>query len=120
MRSLALMPESGFRPNDTPAGDRRVKMRLEVVGELWGTLDAEEPAHILDISAGGALISSPVALAPESVQPLLLRVGRESVMVEVRVRHLRQLAETEDEPRRYALGVEFISAPASLLQFVGQ
>jgi len=104
----------------SPPGDRRTKVRLEVVGDLWGGFEAEEPARILELSAGGALIASPVALAPDSVQPLLLSLGRETFVVEVRVRHLRPLPETDEEPLRYALGVEFISPPPPLTRFLAQ
>ena len=51
-------------------GDRRSRVRLEVVGALWATLELTEPARVVNISRDGALITSPVAMPPESVQPL--------------------------------------------------
>ena len=51
-------------------GDRRSRVRLEVVGALWATLELTEPARVINISRDGALITSPVPMPPESVQPL--------------------------------------------------
>ena len=51
-------------------GDRRARVRLEVVGALWATLELTEPARVVNISKDGALLTSPVAMPPESVQPL--------------------------------------------------
>ena len=51
-------------------GDRRSRVRLEVVGALWATLELTEPARVVNISREGALITSPVPMPPESVQPL--------------------------------------------------
>ena len=51
-------------------GDRRSRVRLEVVGALWATLELTEPARVVNISRDGALITSPVPMPPESVQPL--------------------------------------------------
>ena len=41
-------------------GDRRSRVRLEVVGALWATLELTEPARVVNISREGALITSPV------------------------------------------------------------
>jgi hypothetical protein len=94
-----------------PIGDRRTKLRLEVVGELWGTFETEEDAPVLDISPGGALIASPVAVALDSLTPLAIRVEGESVSVQARVRHIRMLPGTDQAPLRYAVGVEFVAPP---------
>ena len=59
-------------------GDRRSRVRLEVVGALWATLELTEPARVVNISRDGALITSPVPMPPESVQPLHLKLeGRD-------------------------------------------
>lgn len=95
-------------------GDRRQRVRLEVVGALWGTLEVTEPARVVEISAGGALILSPVAAAPDAVRVLSLRIDGEAVTLDARVRHLRPVPATDDTPERYLLGVEFLSVPAAL------
>lgn len=95
-------------------GDRRNRVRLEVVGSLWGTIEVSEPARVLDISKGGALIVSSVAAAPDSVRVLSLRVDGSEVAVDARVRHVRALPASDDHPVQYLLGVEFLTMPASL------
>ena len=94
-------------------GDRRSRVRLEVVGALWATLELTEPARVVNISRDGALLTSPVALPPESVQPLHLQLEGQEVIVEARVRHVRRVSGPE-EPIRYLVGVEFLSVPPAL------
>lgn len=94
-------------------GDRRSRVRLEVVGALWATLELTEPARVVNISRDGALITSPVAMTPESIQPLHLRLEGQDVTVDARVKHVRRVS-TPDEPIRYLVGVEFLSTPPAL------
>jgi hypothetical protein len=94
-------------------GDRRSRVRLEVVGALWATVELTEPARLVNISREGALITSPVPMPPESVQPLHLKLEGQDVAVDARVRHVRQVS-GPDEPVRYLVGVEFLSIPAAL------
>ena len=96
-------------------GDRRSRVRLEVVGALWATLELAEPARLVDLSQNGALITSTVPMPPESVQPLQLKVEGREVTVDARVRHIR-LMSGPDQPARYLVGVEFLSIPATLAQ----
>lgn len=102
------------RMSTLPLGDRRSRVRLEVVGSLWGTIDVHEPARVLEISKGGALILSSVAAAPDSVQVLSLSVDGSPVSVDARVRHVRAVPATDDHPVQYLLGVEFLALPAML------
>jgi len=94
-------------------GDRRSRVRLEVVGALWATLELTEPARVVNISRDGALLTSPVAMPPESVQPLHLKLEGQEVIVDARVRHVRRVSGPE-EPIRYLVGVEFLSVPPAL------
>lgn len=96
-------------------GDRRGNVRLEVVGALWATLELTEPARVVNISETGALVSSPLPMAPESVQPMHLRLRGRAVTVDARVRHVRRVA-GPDEPTRYLVGVEFLSSPPELVE----
>ena len=91
-------------------GDRRSRVRLEVVGALWATLELTEPARLVNISREGALITSSVPMPPESVQPLHLKARGQDVTVDARVRHIRRVS-GPDEPSRYLIGVEFLSIP---------
>jgi hypothetical protein len=95
-------------------GDRRRRVRLEVVGDLWATVEMNEPARILEISQGGALIVSSVAAAPDSLRVLTLRVDDTDVTVDVQIRHVRALPATAEQPVQYLLGVEFLTMPATL------
>jgi hypothetical protein len=94
-------------------GDRRSRVRLEVVGALWATLELTEPARVVNISRDGALITSPVPMPPDSVQPLHLKLEGREVTVDARVRHIRRVS-GPDEPIRYLVGVEFLSVPPAL------
>ncbi len=115
----AMSSETTAVPDLTPPlGDRRQKVRLEVLGDLWATFEAEEPARILEISTGGSLIASPVAVALDSIQPLWFTVGGDTVVVQARVRHLRALPATDEEPARYAIGVEFLSPPPAVFELL--
>jgi hypothetical protein len=94
-------------------GDRRARVRLEVVGALWATLELSEPARVVNISKDGALITSPVPMPPDSVQPLHLKLHGHDINVDARVRHVRRVS-GPDEPIRYLVGVEFLSIPPAL------
>jgi hypothetical protein len=94
-------------------GDRRSRVRLEVVGALWATLELLEPVHVVNISRDGASITSSVPMALESVQPLHLKLEGEDLIVDARVRHVRRVS-GQDEPIRYLVGVEFSSTPPAL------
>ena len=91
-------------------GDRRKGTRLEVVGPLWGTLHLSVPVRIVDASALGVLIASPIRFAAESIQQLCVNVGEHELKIDVRVCHVRSGApgyEGED-----LIGLEFLP-PAS-------
>jgi hypothetical protein len=94
-------------------GDRRSRVRLEVVGALWATLELVEPARVVNISRDGALITSPLPMALESVQPLHLTLEGRDVIVDARVRHVRRVS-GPDEPLQYLVGIEFTSTLPAL------
>jgi hypothetical protein len=97
--------------------DRRSQPRYDVVGALWGVLELSEEARVLNISATGALVDSPFPCAVDSTQAVQLGVEGHDVTVDSRVRHVH--FEPGPEPR-YLIGVEFISAPLSVLQSIEQ
>jgi hypothetical protein len=96
-----------------PLGDRRRRIRLEVVGSLWGTLEIELEAQLVNISRTGALILSPVPAVVDSTQSVRLMVEGHEAKLAARVRHLQQVTDSEGEPR-YRIGLEFLEAPAVL------
>jgi hypothetical protein len=96
-----------------PLGDRRRRIRLEVVGSLWGALEIELQAQLVNISRTGALIMSPVPAVVGSTQSVKLTVEGHEVKLAASVRHLQRVTDAAGEPR-YRIGLEFLEAPAVL------
>jgi PilZ domain-containing protein len=96
-----------------PLGDRRRRIRLEVVGSLWGTLEVDRRATLVNISRTGALILSPVAAAVDSTQSVKLTIEGHEVKLAARVRHLHRVTPSSGAPQ-YQIGLEFLEAPAVL------
>jgi hypothetical protein len=90
-------------------GDRRIRPRFEIVGELWGTLEAVLQLPLRNVGMGGALFESHVPLAPESIHRLTWKCDDRETAVQVRVRHVRTL-ESADGERGYLIGVEFLTS----------
>ena len=87
---------------------------MEIVGSLWGTLEAIEPGRLIDISPTGVLIASPFALVPDSTQFVRLMLGGEEITLDTRVRHSRVAVRGPDLPPEYLVGLEFVSVPVAL------
>lgn len=95
-----------------PLGDRRAQVRYDVVGALFGRLDAGTSVRILNVSTIGALLSTsqPMALGvPLSI--VLSLLGRQFT-VSVIPRRIEELAGA-GQPE-FQIGVEFVSIPAGL------
>ena len=90
-------------------GDRRARVRLDVVGALWGTLETQKRAQVVDINATGALLWSPVALPLNTVHTVEMTFDGEHLSTEVLVRHVRPAPVAGT----YHVGVEFLSPPSS-------
>lgn len=97
-----------------PLGDRRRRIRLEVVGALWGTLEIERQASLVNISRTGALIMSPVPAAIDTTQSVKLTIEGHEIKLAARVRHLHRVTPPTGTPQ-YRIGLEFLEAPAVLL-----
>ena len=96
-----------------PLGDRRRRIRLEVVGALWGTLEVDRQATLMNISRTGALLLSPVPAAVDTTQSVRLTIEGHEVKLAARVRHLQKVSESGGAPQ-YRIGLEFLEAPAVL------
>lgn len=94
-------------------GDRRAHVRLEVVGVLWGTLEWMKRARVINITDTGALIASPVAIAPDTIHTIQMTLEGHEIAVDARVCHL-QCVTPPHRPPEYHIGVEFLSIPAAL------
>ncbi len=97
-------------------GDRRLKTRFEIVGELWGSLDASATLSMRNVSAGGALLESPVPLVPESIYEASAYFDDEPQPVRFRVRHSVKMSGAR-EPR-YLTGIEFVRVTAAVEAFI--
>ena len=98
-------------------GDRRIRPRFDIVGDLWGSLETVLRLPLKNVSRGGALIHSHVPLPPQSVHRIALHAGGQELSVPVRVSHVDAQVSADGE-QTYLIGVEFISAQPALLQFV--
>jgi hypothetical protein len=102
-----------------PLGDRRTRVRLEVLGTLRGTLELTEPARLLNISAHGALIETSARVTVGSFQELLLTIEGQATRVAGRVRRVEQIPETP-ERCKYLIGLEFLSPSSAFTESIDQ
>lgn len=100
-------------------GDRRIRVRFEVVGTLRGSLKLTEPAHVVNISVGGALLQTSSAVTVGSVQTMYLNIDGHTARVTGRVRRSARIDENR-ERGFYELGVEFLPVSAALAQSLTQ
>jgi hypothetical protein len=100
-------------------GDRRIRPRFDIVGDLWGTLETVLRLPLKNVSRGGALIHSHVPLPSQSVHRLAFPSQGQDVSVPVRVSHVKPQVSADGE-RTYLIGVEFLSAHPALLDQVDQ
>ena len=89
-------------------GDRRLRPRFEIVGDLWGTLETVLRLTLKNVGIGGALFESHVPLAAESIHRFIWSCDERETAVQVRVRHVRPI-ESDDGERSYLIGIEFVS-----------
>jgi hypothetical protein len=99
--------------------DRRARVRLEVVGVLWGALLPKEAVRVIDISTGGALVTSPVPVETHSIQSLKVSINGRELTLESRIRHSRCLAPAQGKSVQYLIGMEFLSPPAAIETALG-
>lgn len=98
--------------------DRRVATRFEIVGELWGSVQALEPLHVCNCSLGGALVESLAPLPIGSVQPIRISQGTQTAEVRAAVRHLSPVR-LQGGGHRYRVGLEFIEVDEEAAGWIG-
>jgi hypothetical protein len=98
-------------------GDRRIRPRFDIVGDLWGTLETVLRLPLKNVSRGGALIHSHVPLPSQSVHRLAFQSKGQDLSVPVRVSHVDTQVSADGE-RTYLIGVEFLSAQAAVLELI--
>jgi hypothetical protein len=94
-------------------GDRRAEVRLEVMGSLYGTLDIDEQARVVNISGGGALVTAAQPATVDSTQVVRLTLDGQQLSLEARVRHATRV-EGQGEQVHYQIGLEFVKPPVAL------
>ena len=98
-------------------GDRRIRPRFDIVGDLWGTLETVLRLPLQNVSRGGALIHSHVPLPSQSVHRIAFQAEGQDLSVPVRVSHVDARISADGE-RTYLIGVEFLSMQPALLELV--
>jgi hypothetical protein len=93
-----------------PAGDRRAHARVEAVGALWGGLDIEVDARVVNSGGSGAMFESYIPADVNAVHVVTVRLGDSSGRIEARVRHCRRAPGGGWWPV-YHIGVELIDVP---------
>ena len=99
-------------------GDRRTKARFEIVGDLWGSLDANATFTVRNLGTSGALLESPVALPPDSMHWVSAIIDGQAEPLRVLVRHTVRNKGSRKSP--YLLGVEFVSVTPATQAFIRQ
>jgi hypothetical protein len=89
-------------------GDRRNRVRYEIVGQLWGSLETLEPMELHNISQGGALVETRLALTPDSVQRLRLTSPDHMLDMQARVAHVSPRQDVT-AAENYLVGMQFLS-----------
>ena len=95
-------------------GDRRKGERLEVVGPLWGTLHTTVSVRVVDATALGVLVASPIRFPVDSIQQLCINVGDHELRIDARVCHVRSA--DPDGLGEELIGLEFLPAASDLAE----
>ena len=98
--------------------DRRMATRFEIVGDLWGSVQALEPLRVCNLAPEGALVESVAPLPVGSVQPLRVILGPHTTEVRAVVRHLSPVY-LQEGGRRYRVGLEFINVDQQAAAWIG-
>jgi hypothetical protein len=98
--------------------DRRGATRFEIVGELWGSVQALEQLRVCNLAAEGALIESIAPLPVGSVQPIRLVQGTQTTEVRAAVRHVSPVY-LAGGGRRYLVGLEFLKIDEQTATSIG-
>ena len=88
--------------------DRRIATRFEVLGELWGSVQAAETLQLRNLGREGALIESVAPLPVGSTHTIRLIRGTNATEVRAVVRHLSPVLLAAGA-RRYLVGLEFVN-----------
>jgi hypothetical protein len=98
-------------------GDRRSRVRYEIVGQLWGSLETLEPLEIHNLSRGGALVETRVNLSTDTVHRLRFASPENTLDLQARVAHVspRQDVTAADN---YLVGMQFLGLPPQAADYI--
>jgi hypothetical protein len=88
--------------------DRRTATRFEILGELWGSVQATEPLRLCNLGREGALVESVAPLPVGSTQAIRLIRGTNTAEIRATVRHLSPVY-LAGGGRRYLVGLQFMN-----------
>jgi hypothetical protein len=94
-------------------GDRRSEMRFEIIGQLWGALEAVDYLPLKNLARGGALVEAQAPVGAESFRALRFGFNGTTQEVAVRVRHVTTRKTADGD--RYLVGLEFVEPSAAAL-----
>lgn len=94
-------------------GDRRNEMRFEIIGQLWGALEAIDYLPLRNLARGGALVEAQAPVGAESFRAIRFGFNGTTQEVAVRVRHVT--ARKTADGNRYLVGLEFVEPSAAAL-----
>lgn len=104
---------------NTVADDRRANARFDIVGSLRGALELDEPARILEITDGGALLESrlPIPIGPLTIE--LTIDDRVTQPIAARVHQVRRANDAIDTSP-YLISILFLSDVSSYVKAIRQ
>jgi hypothetical protein len=89
-------------------GDRRIRQRFEIVGELRGIVDVPLALLLKNVSSRGCLIESPLPLVLNSMHVVTLKCDGREMPIRMLVRHVHS-ATPADPWQTYLIGLEFLA-----------
>jgi len=95
-------------------GDRRIRPRYDIVGDLWGTVETMLRLPLRNVSPSGALVESDVPLPSGSIHRVTFPCNGHEVATQIRIRHSDAVV-SADGGRMYLIGVEFLSLHPALV-----
>jgi hypothetical protein len=98
-------------------GDRRNRVRYEIVGQLWGSLETFEPMEVHNLSRGGALVETRLPLNADSVQRVRFTSPGQTLDLQVRVAHVSQRQDVT-APENFLVGMQFLALPSQAAEYV--
>jgi hypothetical protein len=84
-------------------GDRRQHLRFDVAGQLWGSIEANEPVVLRNIAHGGALVEATSWVS--SAHETHISLGLHGPILNAVVRHVSPAGPAAD---RFLVGLEFV------------